>query len=110
MIDYTSYLDYGVGVLSPSILIYAGQWDNRDGPTTIEPWLTKTWNFNGDADLYATDRKIYYTKDLQGNIETAGYFRQSLNSKCTFMNLVKAGHYIQPNNILATRSMVYDMF
>jgi hypothetical protein len=63
MIDYTSYLDYAVGLLSPNILIYAGQWDNRDGPTTIEQWLMKTWNFNGDSDLYARDRQIYYFRD-----------------------------------------------
>ena len=44
MIDYMSYLDYSVGLLSPNILIYAGQWDNRDGPTTIEQWLMKTWS------------------------------------------------------------------
>jgi hypothetical protein len=63
MIDYSSYLDYNIGILSPNILIYAGQWDNRDGPITIEQWLMSTWNFNGDADLYARDRQIYYTND-----------------------------------------------
>jgi len=56
MIDYASYLDNTVGILSPKILIYAGQWDNRDGPVTIEDWLMKTWNFNGNYDMYAVDR------------------------------------------------------
>ena len=46
MIDYMSWLDYKLGPFSPNILIYAGQWDNRDGPTTIESWLAaQTQNF-----------------------------------------------------------------
>lgn len=109
MIDYSSYLDYSVGILSPNILIYAGQWDNRDGPITIEQWLMKTWNFNGDSDLYARDRQIYYTNNGQGNIETGGYFRRSPNNKFTFMNVVKAGHYVPTNNLPVTKSMLYDM-
>lgn len=38
MLDYTVYYDDLVknGV---NTLVYAGQWDSRDGPVTIEPWL-----------------------------------------------------------------------
>jgi hypothetical protein len=41
MVDYMSYFDtYRVDKIVPNILVYAGQWDNRDGPVTIEPWIT----------------------------------------------------------------------
>lgn len=56
MIDYTSFYDsFSSATKGPNFLVYAGQWDQRDGPTTIEPWITSTFNFKS-ADLYALDR------------------------------------------------------
>jgi len=40
MIDYMQWLDYKKNGDGPNIIIFAGQWDNRDGPSTIEPWIT----------------------------------------------------------------------
>ena len=38
MMDYTSYYDWLI-TSGIQTLIYAGQWDSRDGPVTIDPWL-----------------------------------------------------------------------
>ena len=38
MTDYTEKYDDFLG-LGYKTLIYAGQWDQRDGPVTLEPWL-----------------------------------------------------------------------
>ena len=38
MIDYTYWYDemFSIGY---QVLLYAGEWDQRDGPTTMEEWL-----------------------------------------------------------------------
>lgn len=61
MIDYSAFYDsFTNGQNGPNFLVYAGQWDNRDGPVTIESWITtQTSNFKA-SDLYALDRQIYY--------------------------------------------------
>ena len=108
MIDYMSWLDYKVGANSPNILIYAGQWDNRDGPTTIESWLAaQTQNFRAQ-DLYAYDRQIYYIPSAEGP-QTGGYFRRTSNGKFTLMTVPKAGHYVPADVLNVTKSMLKDM-
>ena len=109
MIDYMSWLDYKLGSASPNILIYAGQWDNRDGPTTLESWLTaSTQNFNA-KDLYALDRQIYYIKTKEGITNTAGYYRRTPNGKFTLMTVPKAGHYVPTDALEVTKNMLQDM-
>ena len=103
-----SWLDHKLGSASPNILIYAGQWDNRDGPTTIESWLaTSTKNFNA-KDLYALDRQIYYYQTPDGPL-TGGYFRRTANGKFTLMTVPKAGHYVPTDVLAVTKSMLKDM-
>jgi hypothetical protein len=98
MIDYMAWYDYKLDMKSPNILIYAGQWDNKDGPTTIEPWITQTVNFNA-KDLYALDRRIYYVNSTQNGLYVGGYYRRTPNGKFTLMTVPKAGHYV-PTNVL----------
>ena len=108
MIDYMSWLDYKLGEKSPNILIYAGQWDNRDGPTTIESWLTaSTQNFRA-KDLYAYARQIYYVPSPDGPY-TGGYYRTTPNGKFTLMTVPKAGHYVPTDVLDVTKSMLSDM-
>ena len=109
MIDYMAWLDSASSGKpdSPNILIYAGQWDNRDGPTTIEPWITQTTNFRA-KDLYAMDRQIYYVNS-SGNAYVGGYYRQTPNKKFTLMTVVKAGHYVPTDVLEVSKWMLKDM-
>jgi hypothetical protein len=108
MIDYMYWLDYKVGPNSPNILIYAGQWDNSDGPTTIEYRLAaQTQNIRAQ-DLYAYDRQIYYIPSADGP-QTRDYFRRTSNGKFTLMTVPKAGHYVPADVLNVTKSMLKDM-
>jgi hypothetical protein len=109
MIDYMSYLDsFSSASSGPNVLIYAGQWDNRDGPTTIEDWLTaNTRNFRA-KDLYALDRQIYYVNSTERGVYTGGYYR--VNGKFTLMTVPKAGHYVPTDVLEVTKSMLSDYF
>ena len=109
MIDYMQWLDYKKrSADAPNIIIFAGQWDNRDGPSTIEPWITQTFNFKA-KDLYAMDRQLYYINSTENGLYVGGYYRRTPNSKFTFMNVPKAGHYVPTNVIEVTKWMVRDM-
>jgi len=37
--DYTRYVEYLVRRIP--VLIYAGEFDEKDGPSTIQPWLKR---------------------------------------------------------------------
>lgn len=108
MIDYMSWLDYKQDKDGPNILVYAGQWDNRDGPTTIEPWITNTFNFKA-KDLYALDRQLYYINSTTNGLYVGGYFRRTPNEKFTLMTIPKAGHYVPTNVLEVTQWMLYEM-
>lgn len=107
MIDYMAWLDHRKGS-GPNILIFAGQWDNRDGPVTIEPWITQTFNFKA-KDLYALDRQIYYVNASATNVYTGGYYRRTPNGKYTLMTVPKAGHYVPTDVLDVTKWMLTDM-
>lgn len=108
-IDYMSYYDaFTSGQSGPNFLIYAGQWDNRDGPTTIESWITQTTNFKA-SDLYALDRQIYYINSTANGFYTGGYFRRTPNGKFTLMTVPKAGHYVPTDVLEVTKFMLSDL-
>lgn len=107
MIDYMSYYDaFTSAAKGPNFLIYAGQWDNRDGPSTIEEWLVSdTKNFK---DLYKQDRQIYYVNSTANGVYTGGYYRST--GKFTFMTIPKAGHYVPTDVLEVTQSILSDYF
>lgn len=39
MIDYTEWYDFNFFYTKVPIIVYAGEWDQRDGPSTMEEWL-----------------------------------------------------------------------
>lgn len=110
MIDYSAFFDsFTNGQSGPNFLVYAGQWDNRDGPVTIESWITtQTSNFKA-SDLYALDRQIYYVNSTANGVYVGGYFRRTPNGKFTLMTVPKAGHYVPRDVLEVTKSMVQDM-
>ena len=110
MIDYSAFYDsFTNGQSGPNFLVYAGQWDNRDGPVTIESWITtQTSNFKA-SDLYALDRQIYYVNSTENGVYVGGYFRRTPNGKFTLMTVPKAGHYVPRDVLEVTKSMVQDM-
>jgi hypothetical protein len=75
MEDYTQYFDFLMGA-NYKTLVYAGQWDSRDGPITIEPWL-RNLRWLHTNDFFTQNRKIYYYKDTDGSTKVGGYYRQT---------------------------------
>jgi hypothetical protein len=61
MLDYSSYVEKLIAAKIP-LLIYAGEFDDRDGPKTQELWLRKL-NFEGSDDFWSQSRKIYWVQN-----------------------------------------------
>jgi hypothetical protein len=51
MLDYSSYVEKLIAAKSP-VLIYAGEFDERDGPKGQEQWLRRL-KFEGSADFWS---------------------------------------------------------
>jgi len=77
------------------VLIYAGEFDAKDGPKTQEPWLRRL-AFNDSVEFWDQSRKVYYVPDpVSGNQIIGGYYREVPNF--TYLTVPKAGHFV-PNN------------
>ena len=100
MIDYVEYYEDLVGSkFSSPILIYAGEFDARDGPYTQNSWL---WNMTYDhkADFDSQSRQIYWVQnETSGEWLNGGLYRQA--GLFSFLTVPKAGHFV-PNNYYAS--------
>jgi hypothetical protein len=89
--DYTEWYDIMLqdGV---TLLIYAGEWDTRDGPQTLEDFL-RNINALADTDLFEQAKKIYYIPTSDNNtFEVGGYYRSTGNF--TLLTVPKSGHFV----------------
>ena len=73
MLDYTYYYEKMMSLNIP-VLIYAGEFDNRAAPNTMEEFLKGIPSLK-TSDLWNQARQVYYIKDSQGKFVTGGYFR-----------------------------------
>ena len=62
LLDYSEYVEKLIAAESP-VLIYAGEFDSRDGPKTQEFWLRRL-NFAGSQDFWAQSRQIYWVQNF----------------------------------------------
>ncbi|GBG24814.1 Serine carboxypeptidase-like [Hondaea fermentalgiana] len=83
------------------MLIYAGEFDTKDGPFGQESWL-RTLRFADEKAFWAQSRKIY--KLASGHV--GGYYRATANF--SFMVVPKAGHYVPHNNYETSFSILQD--
>lgn len=58
MDDYSYYYDWLISTEGKHTLIYAGEWDQRDGPTTHETWMTTMPHL--PKDFFTQEKLIYY--------------------------------------------------
>lgn len=66
MDDYTAYYTYLLSQNIP-ILITAGEYDQRDGPRSQEPWMHNIQQVKDTPNFWTQPRKIYYVPDIDGS-------------------------------------------
>lgn len=97
MMDWSSWYDECIA-WDNNVLIYSGEFDQRDGPLTQEAWLKRIRRFDfSNKALWKQSRKIYYFKDTEGNYQVGGYYREDQSQKFTLMTVPKSGHFVPTN-------------
>ena len=66
MDDYT-YIFSDILARKMNVLIYAGEFDERDGPKTIEPWIRNVNYIKENPNFWTQSRSTYYVKDVDGS-------------------------------------------
>lgn len=76
------------------MLVYAGEFDQQDGPTTMM-WMDKLLQFGyGGNNFFEQSRKIYYFYDDKSGFRVGGYYRYDPVKKFTFLTVPKSGHFV----------------
>lgn len=84
------------------VLVYAGTYDQQDGPLTMYPWMKDIKVLrNNNNKFWSQARKVYYINDGKLNSTVGGYFRS--NSRFTFLSVPKAGHFVPTTMLQASR-------
>ncbi|CDW84139.1 kex1 protein precursor [Stylonychia lemnae] len=92
MFDSTNWFD--MLYEDKPVLIYAGQWDQRDGPSTIEDFLANSRRqAKSTTPISQQPRQIYYVKQKDGTFIVGGYQKYDSDSKLTILTIPKAGHF-----------------
>lgn len=89
--------------------MYAGEYDQQDGPVTMYEWMKDLMVVRDDYHQFEKQpRQIYYLpdKDSTGNPIVGGYYRSDF--KFTFLTVPKAGHFVPTTNMLATKAFLSD--
>lgn len=86
-----------------NVLVYAGEFDMKDGPSSIYPWLTDIKELTEkDPYFFQRARQFYFTKDTNGKQIVGGYYRASTTTNFTFLTVPKAGHFVPTNYLKPT--------
>lgn len=101
---YDSMLTLNGGI---DVLVYAGAFDQQDGPLTMPLWMKDLQVLqNNDNKFWKQARKIFYLQDGANNDTIGGYYRT--DSRFTFLSVPKAGHFVPTTNMAATRQFLRD--
>jgi hypothetical protein len=104
--DYTQWYDW-MQANGYQVLIYVGEWDLRDGPVTMEPWLRNSKYLN--SDIWEDSRRIYFVNDTySGRMKVGGYWRSDPKSLVTLFTLPKAGHSALREDVVTLMLMIGD--
>ena len=87
------------------LLIYAGEWDTRDGPKTVEPWLRSLY-FDGNQNFWDQSRQTYYVQVPNEGQIVGGYWRES--QYLSYLTIPKAGHFVPANNYWPSYQFMVD--
>ena len=105
-IDWTHFYDDMLTLNGGiDVLVYAGIYDQQDGPLTMLPWMQdlQVLKSNGNK-FWKQARKVYYINDGADNSTVGGLYRT--DSRFTFLAVPKAGHFVPWTNMAATRSFL----
>ena len=102
-IDWTHFYDDMLTLNGGiDVLVYAGHYDQQDGPLTMYPWMKDLQTLKRNKDnFWKQARKIYYLLDGGDNSTVGGYYRS--DSRFTFLSVPKAGHFVPTTNMPSTR-------
>ncbi|CDW87058.1 serine carboxypeptidase [Stylonychia lemnae] len=107
MFDSTNWFD--ITNDDVPMLIYAGMWDQREGPTTTEDWLSHSRKQAKSLTPIAQQaRQIYYIKQLDGTYTVGGYMKYDSDGKLTVLTMPKAGHFAPLNQLQTTYQVLSD--
>lgn len=106
MEDYSKYYEW-MFTNNQNLLIYAGEWDQQDGPSTHEAWLRNVPHL--PTDFFNLNRKIYWVPQGQGFI-VGGYYREDPSPKkgFTLLSIPKAGHFVPTDMLETTKQFIID--
>lgn len=96
MLNYAGYVEKLIAAEHP-ILIYAGEFDAKDGPKGQDFWLRRL-QFAGNDDFWTQSRQVYWVQNAtstETELLNGGYWRTS--DYFEFLTVPKAGHFV-PNN------------
>lgn len=96
--DWSKYYD-NIMTGEVGILIYSGEYDLTDGPTTQDPWLILLRKLNATANFWHKPRQIYYLPSTNPAFEVGGYYREDKGYKLTVLTVPKAGHFVPTFNL-----------
>eukprot|EP00347_Sterkiella_histriomuscorum_P012091 403369927 len=108
MLDSSYYIDQILSI-GYHLLIYAGEWDQRDGPGTIESWLKQSRQMQlRDSPIWEQPKQIYYVKTGDNEYQVGGYYRRDTTTRVTVLVMPKAGHFAPMNQLATTTSFIND--
>ena len=102
IVDYTKVYEALVGRIP--LVVYAGEFDAKDGPWSVEAWA-REMVFPGSAEFWAQSRELYWLPDGR----MGGYFRAQRHTGLHFVSVPKAGHFVPANNFPFTVAMLTDL-
>jgi len=105
MIDWSPFYDMIIGSNHP-VIVYAGEYDQRDGPVTQVAWMRDLRKLR--PNFWQQARKIYYINDGAQNITVGGYFRYDPETQFTFLTIPKSGHFVPTTQLGVTKQMLID--
>ena len=107
-IDWTHFYDDALTLNGGiDILVYAGVYDQQDGPLTMHSWMKDLQTLQRNDDFFWKQaRKIYYVADGVLNQTVGGYYRT--DQRFTFLAVPDAGHFVPSTNMKATRQFLQD--
>ena len=108
LIDYVSWIESLVNLPSP-IFIYAGEFDEKDGPYSQEQWL-KRLEFDDSSEFWSKAREVYWVDDDSVTTDdgqiVGGYYRNT--TYLTFLTVPKSGHNVPYNYYLTSSQFLKD--
>jgi cathepsin A (carboxypeptidase C) len=100
--EHQKILDHGL-----TLLIFAGNFDNRDGPYGIQQWMKKL-KWSEMTEFHSSPTKIYrYVSYDNKEIRLGGNFKQHKN--LNFLVVYAAGHMVPATQLALSRNMLEDI-